>query len=77
MNEFTIDGLTKEQTKLLDRMWSLHSEEEFDDWYAELDPFTCQQVDLMELLVLHAYMDDKVTDLTLANQAINKIKNLS
>jgi hypothetical protein len=76
MTEITINGLTNEQTALLDYMWSLTSEDDFDDWYMELDDDTRQQVDLMQLLLVHAYMDDKVGDLALANTAIDKIQNL-
>jgi hypothetical protein len=76
MTEITINGLNNEQTALLDYMWSLTSEDDFDDWYMELDDDTRQQVDLMQLLLVHAYMDDKVGDLALANTAIDKIQNL-
>lgn len=77
MTELTINGLNDEQTALLDYMWSLTSEDEFDDWYMQLDDITRQQVDLMQLLLIHAYMDNKVDDLSLANTAINKIQNLT
>jgi hypothetical protein len=76
MHELTINGLNNEQTALLDYMWSLTSEDEFDDWYFDLDDATRQQVDLMQLLLVHAYMDNKVGDLSLANTAIDKIQKL-
>jgi len=76
MSEITIDGLNKDQTALLDYMWSLETKDDFDDWYMELDDATRQQADLMQLLLIHAYTDKNVDDLTLANTAIDKIQNL-
>jgi hypothetical protein len=71
----TIDGINDEQAILLDHMWSLKTEDEFDLWYTSLDLHTQQQADLMQWLLILAYQDDKVDNLDLANQAINKVKS--
>ena len=71
----TIDGISDEQAILLDHMWSLKTEDEFDLWYASLDLHTQQQADLMQWLLILAYQDDKVDNLDLANQAIDKVKS--
>ena len=71
----TIDGINDEQAILLDLMWSIKTEDEFDLWYTSLDLHTQQQADLMQWLLILAYQDDKVDNLDLANQAINKVKS--
>ncbi len=71
----TIDGINDEQAILLDHMWSLKTEDEFDLWYSSLDLHTQQQADLMQWLLILAYQDDKVDNLDLANQAIDKVKS--
>ena len=71
----TIDGISDEQAILLDHMWSIKTEDEFDLWYASLDLHTQQQADLMQWLLILAYQDDKVDNLELANQAIDKVKS--
>jgi hypothetical protein len=71
----TIDGINDEQAILLDLMWSIKTEDEFDLWYSSLDLHTQQQADLMQWLLILAYQDDKVDNLDLANQAIDKVKS--
>lgn len=73
----TIDGINDQQAILLDHMWSLKTEDEFESWYASLDLHTQQQADLMQWLLILAYQDDKVDNLDLANQAIDKVKSRS
>ena len=70
----TIDGINDEQAILLDLMWSIKTEDEFESWYSSLDLHTQQQADLMQWLLILAYQDDKVDNLDLANQAIDKVK---
>ena len=71
----TIDGINDEQAILLDLMWSIKTEDEFESWYSSLDLHTQQQADLMQWLLILAYQDDKVDNLDLANQAIDKVKS--
>lgn len=72
----TITGLTLYQKDLLDHMWSIKTEEEFDTWYYQLDDSDRQQADLMQWMLIYAELD-RVTDLRPARAAINAIRKQS
>lgn len=55
----TIDGLTAEQVKLLDAMWSLETADELASWMQTLSPsMTMQAMVLRDLLLLSGIDDD-------------------
>lgn len=78
MNELTIDGLTLEQVDMLDKMWSLDSEEEFIEWYSqELDDkerFMCDQ--LMRLIIIEKFDQEinKEKDFPDAKKVLSKFR---
>lgn len=72
----TITGLTLYQKDLLDHMWSLKTEKEFDAWYHRLDDSDRQQADLMQWMLIYAQYDH-VTDLSRARGIIDQIRNQS
>lgn len=61
----TIDGLTKDQVKMLDFMWNeLDSEQDFLDWYDNLSPVEQQEADLLQRLVIMGSLDDEMAEMT-------------
>jgi len=54
----TIDGLSRRQVALLDRMWQFRELEELEAWQATLSEFDQHQVDLLIRLVLMAQLDE-------------------
>jgi hypothetical protein len=72
----TITGLNMYQKDLLDHMWSLKTEKEFDAWYHMLDDYDRQQADLMQWMLIYAH-HDRVTDLSQARVVIDQIRNQS
>lgn len=61
-NKLSIDGLTKYQVKMLDKMWSLQSEEEFNDWYFTLNEKDTEIVDQLKVILMYALMDKMIDD---------------
>jgi nitroimidazol reductase NimA-like FMN-containing flavoprotein (pyridoxamine 5'-phosphate oxidase superfamily) len=54
----TITGLTKRQVFLLDKMWSIKSIEEYEEWKLGLSEQTMNTVDTLEQLVYWAELDE-------------------
>lgn len=54
----TIDGLTKRQVALLDKMWSIDSSEDYESWKNGLPLGTMNLVDTLEQMVLLAELDE-------------------
>lgn len=54
----TIHGLTKRQVFLLDKMWSIDSAEDYEEWKSGLNESTMNTVDTLEQMVLLAELDD-------------------
>lgn len=70
----TISGITKHQAAILDKMWNLDSEEEFNLWYDSLSDKTRKEViSLREMLVL-AEIDEHVEELKDTRVALEMIK---
>lgn len=67
----SIDGLTKHQVQLLDKMWSLDGIEEYDNWYTTLDEATMNMVDTLEQMVILAELDD-VVDVSYAESLLKR-----
>jgi hypothetical protein len=68
----TIDGLTKEQVKLLDIMWSIYDIEVYDEWKSALSEELQNTVDVLEKLALYETLEGELQDFTQANQVLKK-----
>lgn len=55
--DITINGLTKRQVQLLDKMWSIQGVQEYEDWKAGLPLGTMNLVCTLEELVVLAELD--------------------
>ena len=53
----TINGLTKRQVFLLDKMWSIDSAADYEEWKSGLNESTMNTVDTLEQMVLLAELD--------------------
>lgn len=68
-----IDGLKEYQVKLLDLMWSINSDEEYENFKSSLSEDMMNEVDTLEQLLILATIDDEVTDnFDLAKEALSK-----
>jgi hypothetical protein len=68
-----IDGLKEYQVKLLDLMWSINSDEEYENFKSSLSEDMMNEVDTLEQLLVLATIDDEVTDnFDLAKEALSK-----
>jgi hypothetical protein len=50
--EYTIQGLTKPQVALLDKMWSIDGFAEYMEWKSKLDAKTLRMVETFEELIV-------------------------
>ena len=69
----TINGLTYYQKDLLECMWEIETPAEFEEWYANLDDYDQQEVDLLKLMLVYDLLDE-VDDLTEAREVIDRVK---
>lgn len=51
-DDIRIEKLTDYQVEMLDHMWSMDSEEEFNDWYNLLDAEDQAQADLLVRMII-------------------------
>lgn len=54
----TINGLSKRQVFLLDKMWSIDSASDYEEWKSGLNEQTMNTVDTLEQMVMLAELDD-------------------
>ena len=54
----TINGLTKRQVFLLDKMWSIDSASDYEEWKSGLNEQTMNTVDTLEQMVMLAELDE-------------------
>jgi len=54
----TINGLTKAQVRMLDKMWAIDGYEEYMEWKSTLCYAQKQQCELLEQMVLLADLDE-------------------
>ena len=59
----TIDGLTMEQVKLLDRMWQFGDLEDLEAWAASLEPDLQREVENLVKMVMLAHFDQVLTNI--------------
>lgn len=59
----TIDGLTMEQVKLLDRMWQFDDIEDLEAWAASLEPDLQREVQSLVKMVMLAHFDQVLSNI--------------
>jgi hypothetical protein len=69
--QISINGLTDKQVAMLDIMWSLNSQEEFNDWVSGLEDEDCKLAEqLYWLLLIEIAESDTDEDYTEANEVL-------
>ena len=69
--QISINGLTDKQVAMLDIMWSLNSQEEFNDWVSSLEDEDCKLAEqLYWLLLIEIAESDTDEDYTEANEVL-------
>jgi len=69
--QISINGLTDKQVAMLDIMWSLNSQEEFNDWVSSLEDEDCKLAEqLYWLLLIEIAESDTDEDCTEANEVL-------
>lgn len=58
--DISITGLTADQVEMLDFMWQLDSEQDFDNWFDCLDHADQQQAMVLRELILMENMESRV-----------------
>jgi hypothetical protein len=68
----TIDGLTKEQVRMLDEMWALDTMEEMSEWMENVPEHKRQMVELLQEMLILASIDEDLEELSDATQVLDK-----
>ena len=69
----TLTNLTPEQVDMLDILWSLENEEEFEAWHETLDDEESRMCEtLMTLVVLEAWDDEITQDLSSSRKLLKQ-----
>ena len=69
--QITINGLTDKQVAMLDIMWTLNSQEEFNDWLSSLEDEDCELAEqLYWLLLIEIAESHDNEDYTEANEVL-------
>lgn len=68
----TIDGLTKEQVRMLDDMWALDSMDEMSEWMENLPEQKRPMAELLQHMLILASIDDDLEELSDATQVLDK-----
>jgi replicative superfamily II helicase len=69
----TIDGLTEEQCKILDKMWSLDTAKELYDWFESLSDRKLETALVLYDMMIQELYEDKVADGKEAKKMLTKI----
>lgn len=74
--EIRIDGLTDEQIAMLDKMWNLQTQDDFQDWYGNLSRAEAAMADSLKLVLFLAILEsageEEVMDLSLSRNYLKK-----
>ena len=73
----TIDGLTKEQVEMLDKLWSLDTMEEVRQFRSTLPQFRQQQIDTLMEIILQELAEDEITKMETFPDAEKILKEIS
>jgi hypothetical protein len=57
-----IENLSQEQHQMLDQIWSFTSQDEYLDWYAELDEYDRQQALVLMRLMAYEVLERRVNE---------------
>ena len=57
-----IENLSAEQHQMLDLIWSFNSQEEYLDWYGELDELDRMQALVLMRLIAYEVLEHRVTE---------------
>jgi hypothetical protein len=68
----TIDGLTKEQVRMLDEMWALETMEEMAEWMENVPAEKRQMAELLQEMLILASIDEDLDELSDATQVLSK-----
>lgn len=68
----TIDGLTKEQVRMLDEMWALDTMQEMAEWMENVPPEKRQMAELLQEMIILASIDEDLDELSDATQVLSK-----
>ncbi len=72
-----IGGLTPHQTRMLDKLWSINSHDELDNWIVTLDQSDQVLASSLAKLLILQYIDDTIDsgpqDFSEVNQTLSKI----
>lgn len=74
--KMTIDGLTKEQVDLLDKMWSIESLDDFEVWLRSLPQSKVLQVMTLRELMILADIDEDVSNMNSYSEAEQMLKKI-
>jgi hypothetical protein len=69
-----LTNLTEDQCAMLDVMWALDSEDDYLDWYAQLNKQEQLTADLLQRLVILETMDQVLEDCSEAQQVLKKFR---
>ncbi len=69
-----LTNLTEDQCAMLDVMWALDSEDDYLDWYAQLNKKEQLTADLLQRLVILETMDQVLEDCSEAQQVLKKFQ---
>jgi len=69
----TLDKLTPEQVEMLEILWSLDNEQDFEAWHETLDDNESRMCEtLMTLVVLESWDEEITSDLTQAQTLLKQ-----
>lgn len=68
----TIDGLTKEQVRMLDEMWELNTMDEIAEWMESLPEQKRPMAELLQEMLILASIDADLDELSDATQVLKK-----
>lgn len=69
-----IDGLTAKQIQLLDKLWSLDTQEEVSAWFGSLDNETFKQAVVLQEMILDSILEQTAeSDTSMAKQMLGNI----
>jgi hypothetical protein len=69
----TIGGLTEEQCKILDKMWSLDTSKELYDWFESLSDRKLETALVLYDMMMQELYEEKVKDGKLAKKMLTQI----
>jgi len=69
----TIDGLTEEQCKILDKMWSLDTSKELYDWFESLSGRKLETALVLYDMMMQELYEEEVKDGKLAKNMLIQI----